>query len=99
MRAGAFRADAAGVALAVVVFRAGVAAARVVLVAALRAGALVAVLVAVALVAVRLSLRDVRARRLVAPRLTAAAFFDTLEALFLRVFCDTACARNCHAPV
>jgi len=22
-----------------------------------------------------------------------------LEALFLRVFCDTACARNCHAPV
>ena len=54
---------------------------------------------AVALEAFRVSLRDVRARRLVAPRLTAAAFFDTLEALFLRVFCDTACARNCHAPV
>ena len=54
---------------------------------------------AVALAAVRVSLRDARARRLVAPRLTAAAFFDTLEALFLRVFCDTACARNCHAPV
>src|SRR5262249_2263977 len=27
------------------------------------------------------------------------AFFDGLEVLFLRVFCDTACARNCHAPV
>jgi hypothetical protein len=49
--------------------------------------------------AVRLSLREVRARLLVAPRLTAAAFLLTLEALFLRVFCDTACARNCHAPV
>jgi hypothetical protein len=42
---------------------------------------------------VRLPLREVRARLLVAPRLTAAAFLLTLEALFLRVFCDTACAR------
>jgi hypothetical protein len=49
--------------------------------------------------AVRPSLREVRARLLVAPRLTAAVFLLTLEALFLRVFCDTACARNCHAPV
>jgi hypothetical protein len=48
-----------------------------------------------ALPAVRVS----RARLLDAPRLAAATFFDDLEALFLRVFCDTACARNCHAPV
>jgi hypothetical protein len=27
-------------------------------------------------------------------RLAAADFFDGLEVLFLRVFCDTACARN-----
>ena len=39
------------------------------------------------------------ARPLVALRLAGAAFFVVLEALFLRVFCDTACARNCHAPV
>jgi hypothetical protein len=52
-----------------------------------------------ALAAFRVSLGEVRARLLVAPRLTAAAFLETLEALFLRVFCDTACARNCHAPV
>jgi hypothetical protein len=39
------------------------------------------------------------ARPLVALRLAAAAFFEVFEALFLRVFCDTACARNCHAPV
>jgi hypothetical protein len=39
------------------------------------------------------------ARPLGALRLAAAAFFVFLEALFLRVFCDTACARNCHAPV
>jgi hypothetical protein len=50
-----------------------------------------------ALVAVRE--RETRARLLVALRLTAAAFLVVLEALFLRVFCDTACARNCHAPV
>src|SRR6266851_2180056 len=43
--------------------------------------------------------REARARLLVAPRLAAAAFLEPLEALFLRVFCDTACARNCHAPV
>jgi hypothetical protein len=39
------------------------------------------------------------ARVLVAPRLSAAAFLGILETLFLRVFCDTACARNFHAPV
>src|SRR5260370_40016308 len=44
-----------------------------------------------ALVAVRASLREVRARLLVALRRTAAAFLETFEALFLRVFCDTAC--------
>jgi hypothetical protein len=43
--------------------------------------------------------RETRARLFDAPRLAAAAFFDGLEVLFLRVFCDTACARNCHAPV
>jgi hypothetical protein len=41
----------------------------------------------------------VLARLLEALRLAAAAFLETLETLFLRVFCDTACARNCHAPV
>src|ERR1700759_4574106 len=50
---------------------------------------------AVAFPAVRAS----RARLLDALRLAAAAFLDGLEGLFLRVFCDTACARNCHAPV
>jgi hypothetical protein len=40
-----------------------------------------------------------RARLFDALRLAAAAFFEGLEVLFLRVFCDTACARNCHAPV
>jgi hypothetical protein len=52
-----------------------------------------------ALLAFRVSLREARTRLLVAPRLAAAAFLEPLEALFLRVFCDTACARNCHAPV
>ncbi len=52
-----------------------------------------------ALAAFRGSLGEVRARLLEPLRLTAAAFLDTLETLFLRVFCDTACARNCHAPV
>jgi hypothetical protein len=47
---------------------------------------------------VRPSLREVRARLLVAPRLTAADFLLTLEALFLRVFCDTACARELPRP-
>jgi hypothetical protein len=42
---------------------------------------------------------DARARLLVALRLAAAAFLEGFEALFLRVFCDTACAWNCHAPV
>jgi hypothetical protein len=59
---------------------------------------------AVALAAFRVSLgedllREVLARLLVAPRLAAAALFEALEALFLRVFCDTACARNRRAPV
>jgi hypothetical protein len=54
---------------------------------------------AAALVAVRVSFTEARARLLVALRLAAAAFFEPLETLFLRVFCDTACARNCHAPV
>jgi hypothetical protein len=48
-------------------------------------------------------LREVLARLLVAPRLAADAFFELLfellETLFLRVFCDTACARNRRAPV
>ena len=42
---------------------------------------------------------DALARPLVALRLTVAAFFVVFEALFLRVFCDTACARNRRAPV
>jgi hypothetical protein len=42
---------------------------------------------------------ELRARFFDAPRLTAAAFRVALEVLDLRVFCDTACARNCHAPV
>jgi hypothetical protein len=45
------------------------------------------------------AVREVRERLLEALRLPAAPFFDGLEVLFLRVFCDTACARNCHAPV
>jgi len=42
---------------------------------------------------------EVRARPLAALRLAEAAFLEALEALFLRVFCDTVCARNCHAPI
>jgi hypothetical protein len=56
--------------------------------------------------AVRALFTEVRARLLVAPRLAAGGFFagldglvEALETLFLRVFCDTACARNCRAPV
>jgi len=45
------------------------------------------------------SFTEALARPLVALRLAAAAFFEVFETLFLRVFCDTACARNCHAPV
>src|SRR6202048_2615110 len=57
-------------------------------------------LAAEALVALRVSFREVAARPLAAPRpIAAAAFLEPLETLFLRVFCDTACARNCHAPV
>jgi hypothetical protein len=38
------------------------------------------------------------ARPLVALRLAGAAFLVVLEALFLRVFCDTACARKLPRP-
>jgi hypothetical protein len=38
------------------------------------------------------------ARPLVALRLAEAAFLVVLEALFLRVFCDTACARILPRP-
>jgi hypothetical protein len=51
-----------------------------------------------AFLAVLASLREARARLLVALRLAAAAFLETLEALFLRVFCDTACARKLPRP-
>src|ERR1700676_1466035 len=54
---------------------------------------------AAALVAFRSSFTDARTRLLVAPRLAAATFLETFETLFIRAFCDTACARNCHAPV
>src|SRR5579859_5241578 len=57
-------------------------------------------LAAEALGAFLVSLLETRPRPLVALRpVTAAAFLEPLETLFLRVFCDTACARNCHAPV
>jgi hypothetical protein len=56
-------------------------------------------LAAEAFAAVRASLTVARARPLGALRLAAAAFLETLEALCLRDFCDTACARNSHAPV
>jgi hypothetical protein len=61
-------------------------------------------LAAGALLAFRVSLTEdlregARARLLAALRLAAAVFLEPLEALNLRVFCDTACARNCHAPV
>jgi hypothetical protein len=52
-----------------------------------------------ALLVTRADLREARARLLVALRLAAAFLEIVLEALFLRVFCDTACARNCHASV
>jgi hypothetical protein len=57
-------------------------------------------LAADALAAFRESFTEARARPLVAPRpIPAAAFLEAFEVLFVRVFCDTACARNCHAPV
>jgi hypothetical protein len=44
-------------------------------------------------------LMEVRARLLVAPRLmAAAAFLEAFEELFVRVFCDTACARKLPRP-
>jgi hypothetical protein len=49
------------------------------------------------------SLMEVRARLLVAPRLMAAAAFlealELFEELFVRVFCDTACARETTTPL
>jgi hypothetical protein len=55
---------------------------------------------AVALAAVRVSLTGALDRLFVAPRLAADARFAPLEeTLVLRVFCDTACAWNRHAPV
>jgi hypothetical protein len=60
---------------------------------------------------VRVSLTEARARPLVALRLAAGAFleagfedtfdgetFAVFEILFLRVFCDTACARDLPRP-
>ena len=52
-----------------------------------------------ALWAALVSLAGARTRLLDALRCDAAVFLVSLEALVLRVFCDTACARNCHAPV
>jgi hypothetical protein len=46
----------------------------------------------------RASFTEVLPWPLVALRATAAAFFEVLEALFLRVFCDTACARKLPRP-
>src|ERR1700692_913688 len=46
----------------------------------------------------RASFGETLARPLGALRATTAAFFDVLEALFLRVFCDTACARKLPRP-
>jgi hypothetical protein len=43
--------------------------------------------------------KEVWARPLVAPRLMlAAAFLEAFEELFVRVFCDTACARKLPRP-
>ena len=48
----------------------------------------------------RVSLEEARVRDLCTLRPeAAAAFFEAFEVLFLRVFCDTACAWNRHAPV
>ena len=52
-----------------------------------------------AFAAARVSLMDDLARLLDALRLAAATFLEFFEELALRDFCDTACARNCHAPV
>ena len=46
-----------------------------------------------------LPVREFRPRPLDAPRLAEAVFLDDFKVLVLRVFCDTACARNCRAPV
>ena len=52
-----------------------------------------------ALWAVLVSLAGARTRLLDAPRCDAAAFLVSLEALVLRVFCDTACARKTATPL
>jgi hypothetical protein len=58
-----------------------------------------------AVLAGRVTLTETPARPLVALRLAAGAFFEAfeeaftvLETLFLRVFCDTACARELPRP-
>src|SRR5258706_3042732 len=51
-----------------------------------------------ALVAFRVSLREARARLLVALRLAPAAFFELFETLFLRVFFGLAFARELPSP-
>jgi len=56
-------------------------------------------LAAVDLADVRAVLAETRVRLLGALRLTADDLPELLEILFLRVFCDTACARNNRAPV
>jgi hypothetical protein len=43
--------------------------------------------------------REFRPRPFDVPRPAEAVFRDAFKVLVLRVFCDTACARNCHAPV
>jgi hypothetical protein len=49
--------------------------------------------------ALLVSFTDALARPFDALRLAAALFFVVLEALFLRVFCDTACARRTATPL
>jgi hypothetical protein len=67
---------------------------------ALDAEAFVAeVLDAEALSPVRVSLEEAPERLLVALRLAADAFLAALETLFLRVFCDTACAWETATPL
>jgi hypothetical protein len=60
---------------------------------------LTGVLLTAVLAAFRGSLTEVRTRPFVALRLTADAFREPLEILFLRVFCDTACAWRIATPL
>ena len=104
----------AGLGAATAVFGAALAGAATLVAAVFAAGAFATVLAvfwdielllfledleAEAFVAARVSLTDDLARLLDALRLAAATFFEFFEELALRDFCDTACARNCHAPV